>query len=496
MSTINFDNNTNEDTPEPLIEEAKNLIKEVKEISKVKSFNDIAKEKELDSEISDDLKTVSLKRTVKFTNVGKKTKEDYYPDDDELEIINKSSNIDLKASDVLVFTLISADSEIDRQNEKFTDKALKTAAELSVDKAFLIDHNWETKDQIGKIFSATTANGKLLQKVYVLNDPINYKYTQNILAGIYNKVSVGFSASLSDLVCSACKTKSIYDPECPHMPGMPDEEGIRVYVEIKNISDYYEVSLVPVPAQKAAGIRREMSLNKSQQELIESVVLAVLPETIENPEALLKSIEVLVTPVSSLSFVENKEETDLNIINPTICQSNCKDSDTINNSESNLGENPVSEENTQKELETPAELLNDLTAPVEDPKAPVEEANSETDPTETTTENSNSVLIEVVNELNKTVSELKDLVTKQQEVLSKSEEAYKNLKEVNEEKSEQLANQVTELNERFDILCGVVESAVSTNLETVVMEAASKTQNKSTTTWFQELNNGFLSGGQ
>lgn len=209
-------------------------------------------------ELMEDLQTLNKKAQLSFTNLGKRSRKDYYPSKDELFIINQGySNTELNAEDVLVFTLSSANTAADRQNERFTDNALGDMSKLSLDKAFLIDHKWETTSQVGKIFAAAVQDGQLVQKVYMLNDPMNDGIIKNILAGVYNKVSVGFAANLKDMMCDSCgDQKSIYDSACPHMPGGVDEKGNTTTVSIKSVSDYYEVSLVPIPAQRDAGIRR------------------------------------------------------------------------------------------------------------------------------------------------------------------------------------------------------------------------------------------------
>lgn len=200
------------------------------------------------------------------TKGAKKSKaEDYYPTPEELALINKYSNIELSKEEVLVFSLTSADQNVDRAADQFTPKALKDMAERSPDKPYLLDHNWSSKSIVGKIFDAK-AGKTLQQKVYV---PITEKHQEVIdgmLTGLMNKVSVGFAMDPKDYVCSSCN-KSLYSLECSHYPGGKDKEGKPVTGIIKGVKDYFEISNVAVPCQPAAGIRRSTTKSLSNEEM-------------------------------------------------------------------------------------------------------------------------------------------------------------------------------------------------------------------------------------
>lgn len=219
-------------------------------------------------ELQDDMSHLTVRKGMNFSNVGKRTADDYRPTPEELKQINQIAGIDLNKNDVYSFVLESADDQVDRQGEAFDSAARDKAALLSINKAFLTDHTWDTAHHIGTIYDAKNENGNLLQKVFVMDIPENNKYIKNMLGGVYNKVSVGFSANLKDMHCMSCGNgTSIYDSMCPHMPGGYDEKGMKTYILIKDISDYYETSLVPIPAQRNAGIRRRMSLTVTPEML-------------------------------------------------------------------------------------------------------------------------------------------------------------------------------------------------------------------------------------
>lgn len=190
---------------------------------------------------------------------GKKSPKDYAPTDEELIKINELSNIDLSKEQVYVFTLRSAGQDVDRSFDQFTAKALKDMAEMSKDKPFLRDHNWDTGSVIGKIFDASVKDKQLVQKVYVPITEKNADMIEGIMSGIYNKVSVGFGMEPMEYICSSCN-KSLYSRDCAHYPGNKDAAGTMVIGQIKGVSDYFEISNVAVPAQPAAGIRRSLSV--------------------------------------------------------------------------------------------------------------------------------------------------------------------------------------------------------------------------------------------
>jgi len=187
---------------------------------------------------------------------NKKEAKDYHPTPEELKQINALTNVDLKAEEVLVFTLHSADDVVDRSADQFSVKALKDMATLSVDKPYLKDHSWSTSSVIGKIFDASVSKGRLMQKVYVPISVKNQDMIDGMLTGIYNKVSVGFAMGAEDYSCSSC-SKSLYSQDCPHYPGSKDEKGNVTVGLIKGVKDYYEISNVTVPCQPGAGIRRD-----------------------------------------------------------------------------------------------------------------------------------------------------------------------------------------------------------------------------------------------
>lgn len=208
---------------------------------------------------------------------GKSKGEDYFPTPEELALINKYTNVDFTKEEVMVFSLVSADQNVDRAGDQFTSKGLKDMADMSPDKPYLMNHDWEIGSVMGKIFDAKVANKQLQQKVYVPIRENTKEFIQGMLDGLYNKVSVGFAMNPKDYVCSSCQ-KSLYSMECSHYPGGKDKEGKPIIGIIRGVKDYFEISNVAVPCQPAAGIRR--SLEQSEE-----VLDKILDETNPNGEA-------------------------------------------------------------------------------------------------------------------------------------------------------------------------------------------------------------------
>lgn len=208
---------------------------------------------------------------------GKSKGEDYFPTPEELALINKYTNVDFAKEEVMVFSLVSADQNVDRAGDQFTSKGLKDMADMSPDKPYLMNHDWEIGSVMGKIFDAKVANKQLQQKVYVPIRENTKDFIQGMLDGLYNKVSVGFAMNPKDYVCSSCQ-KSLYSMECSHYPGGKDKEGKPIIGIIRGVKDYFEISNVAVPCQPAAGIRR--SLEQSEEPLDK-----ILDETNPNGEA-------------------------------------------------------------------------------------------------------------------------------------------------------------------------------------------------------------------
>jgi len=184
----------------------------------------------------------------------------YSPDELKLKKINAMSLEPQTEDSCIAPRLRAADSEIDRGFEKFLPAALEGLAKRYPDKPVLKDHDWTVDSIVGKVFDATVEGGELLLDAFFPKTTKNLPIVENILNGIYSKLSVGFAASPEDMVCSACG-HSMFDATCPHQPGQTLKDGSTVILLYKDVTDVFEVSIVACPMQPAAKILNSKEYN-------------------------------------------------------------------------------------------------------------------------------------------------------------------------------------------------------------------------------------------
>ena len=230
-----------------------------------------------------------------------KRSQEYKASDEDLLKINKLSLIPLKAEDVYVFELQSADDQVDRSYEHFSTKALKSMAELAVKNKIPFitegdhDHQHRQKNVYGVVFDAQVKSGKLLYKTYIPNIPRNKNVLDAILTGLYSKLSVGFRMNpYKDFICDSCN-KSLYSESCPHFPGGVDEKGKLVTATIKDVTDNFEISGVAVPCQTEAHIRggksAELKSVEAASKSFESSILGIA-SVLENTQNSLENSNI------------------------------------------------------------------------------------------------------------------------------------------------------------------------------------------------------------
>lgn len=186
----------------------------------------------------------------------------------ELRAINKHTLSPLTADEVFTFKAVLCDNEIDRQSERFTVKALQDMKKLFIGKTVIKDHSWSANDQVARIYATelvmseteVTKSGEpsaqLVAYCYMVKTASNADLIAEIKGGIKKEGSVGFRAS--SVICSICGTDNAKS-YCRHWPGKSYEKegGAQTCVfTLAGVSDAYEFSLVAVPAQKAAGVRK------------------------------------------------------------------------------------------------------------------------------------------------------------------------------------------------------------------------------------------------
>ena len=192
-----------------------------------------------------------------------------------MDMINRYTIDPLKPEDVFCFSLTLCDNDIDRDNERFSDRALSELAKLFVGKTGIFDHDPTSSGQTARIFSTAlvtddtrlTLDGKpytaLTAKAYMVKTSSNADLIKEINGGIKKEVSV--SCAVSKHICSVCgcdKTKQ----SCSHIKGRYYGEKL-CFVTLEEPTDAYEWSFVAVPAQQNAGVtkRHELAQESSKQ---------------------------------------------------------------------------------------------------------------------------------------------------------------------------------------------------------------------------------------
>lgn len=177
------------------------------------------------------------------------------PEGDDMALINAQALRELRTDEVFVFRIAAADSQVDRDFERFTPKCLERMAQMYVGKTVIADHRWSSETQCARVFGAaveTDGSGvsRLILRCYTLRSKDSQPLIDAIEAGIVREVSVGLAVRRA--VCSICGVERTAS-SCGHRPGRT-YDGKMCVVELDEPSDVYEVSFVAVPAQREAGV--------------------------------------------------------------------------------------------------------------------------------------------------------------------------------------------------------------------------------------------------
>lgn len=173
---------------------------------------------------------------------------------EDLELINRQTLRTLTADEVFVFRLAACDDQVDRDCERFTVGALEKLAEIYPGKPVLMDHRWSTGTQTARVYSAcveqTGETKRLVLQCYMPRTEGTRETIAAIESGVLRECSVG--VSVGACICSVCgannsKTLCIHNPGCEY-------DGNLCHMDLDEVLDAYEVSLVAVPAQKDAGV--------------------------------------------------------------------------------------------------------------------------------------------------------------------------------------------------------------------------------------------------
>lgn len=210
--------------------------------------------------------------------------------EEELKAINKHALEPLTADQVFTFKAVLCDNELDRHHERFNLKALQDFKKLFEGKPVIKDHARKADNQVARIYrtelvqsTKALACGELYTQLvahcYMVKTAGNADLIAEIKGGIKKEGSVGCAVQSS--ICSICGTDNA-KTYCPHWPGRSyaKEGGNQVCTfTLSGGRDAYEFSLVPVPAQRAAGV----SKSYTGETVYEAAADDVADET-EHPE--------------------------------------------------------------------------------------------------------------------------------------------------------------------------------------------------------------------
>lgn len=238
---------------------------------------------------------------------------------EKLEKLNHFTRHELKAQDVYIFSVILCDNEIDRDNERFSVKALESLSKMFVGKTGIFDHNPKGENQTARIFDTRleknlerkTSSGEpytyIKADAYMVRTTKNSDLIKEIDAGIKKEVSV--SCSVSKQICSICGTDTKIKA-CSHKKGRI-YSGKKCHIILDEPADAYEWSFVAVPAQVNAGVTKHFSgenLGFDQTVTIKSSEYLSLKEKAEeNEESISLICENLKRDIIKMSFTLHPE---------------------------------------------------------------------------------------------------------------------------------------------------------------------------------------------
>ncbi len=185
----------------------------------------------------------------------------------ELALINKQTLRPLKAEEVYTFRLAACDNQVDRDYERFTDKALEELAVLFVDKSVLMDHVWCAGSQTARVYAAQVEDDgavkRLILRCYMPKTEQTAGTITAIETGILRECSVG--CRMERAICTICgadQSKTC----CRHIQGR-EYDGRLCVMELDGARDAYEVSLVAVPAQPGAGVVKSKRYGGQEEQI-------------------------------------------------------------------------------------------------------------------------------------------------------------------------------------------------------------------------------------
>jgi len=198
--------------------------------------------------------------------------------DAELAAINTMTMTEVMKDDVFTFKAILCDNQIDRDNEAFSDEALKQLADLFLGKPVIKDHQPSADNQIARIYRTEVKEAEkgsfLIAYCYMMRTAGNADLVKEIQGGIKKEGSVG--CAIGSRTCSICGT-DLMKSQCRHIPGK-SYKGKTCYSVLSDALDAYEFSLVAVPAQRNAGVSKEFDEQAADETLVRARIAGLTIE--------------------------------------------------------------------------------------------------------------------------------------------------------------------------------------------------------------------------
>lgn len=177
--------------------------------------------------------------------------------EEELTLISAQALRPLTADEVYTFRLAACNNQIDRDLERFTEATLEGLSKLFVGRPVLLDHKWSAGSQTARVYAAgveempgVEGGQQLVLRCYMPRLQGNGDTIAAIETGLLRECSVGVAGERA--VCSICGADRT-SAWCEHVKGY-EYDGKLCYIELDGAADAYEVSMLPVPAQPAAGV--------------------------------------------------------------------------------------------------------------------------------------------------------------------------------------------------------------------------------------------------
>ena len=197
------------------------------------------------------------------------------PSAEDMDLINRFALKKLQPQEIFCFSVTLCDNEIDRDFECFNEEALKDLEKLFVGKTGILNHSMKSEDQNCRTYKTQlikesnkkTSYGEpymyLKAWCYTVRNEKNKSLISDIESGIKKEVSI--SCASKRRICSICGENN-----CSHISGRIYNNK-TCYKTLTDIFDAYEWSFVAVPAQRAAGVTKSFTKEKTMENILKSI---------------------------------------------------------------------------------------------------------------------------------------------------------------------------------------------------------------------------------